>query len=95
VVRLGRDTQQLLGVVAAAGPGVTGPLLAVVTGMGETELLDSLHEAVDQQLVLPEPGSRAGSARGGVVAPGFKPVRSERADGGGGEWLGRLGWRIQ
>jgi predicted ATPase len=47
VVRLGRDTQQLLSVAAAAGPGVTQPLLATVAGMGEAALLDGLREAVD------------------------------------------------
>jgi DNA-binding CsgD family transcriptional regulator/tetratricopeptide (TPR) repeat protein len=56
VVRLGHRTQQLLRVVAAAGPGVTQPLLAAATGMEEAALLDGLREAVDQQLLLPEPG---------------------------------------
>jgi ATP/maltotriose-dependent transcriptional regulator MalT len=56
VVRLSHQTQQLLRVAAAAGPGVTQPLLAAVAGMNETTLLDSLREAVDQQLLLPEPG---------------------------------------
>src|SRR5262249_8574819 len=40
VVRLGRGTQQLLRVAAAAGPGATQPLLAVVAGMGEAALLE-------------------------------------------------------
>jgi len=57
VVRLGPRTQQLLRVVAAAGPGVTQPLLAVIAGIDDQQLLDSLREAVDQQLLLPEPGS--------------------------------------
>jgi len=56
VVRLGHRTQRLLGVVAVAGPGVTQPLLAAVTGMDEAQLLEGLREAVDQQLLLPEPG---------------------------------------
>jgi DNA-binding CsgD family transcriptional regulator len=56
VVRLGRGTQELLRVAAAAGPGATQPLLAAVAGMGEEELLDGLREAVDQQVLLPEPG---------------------------------------
>jgi DNA-binding CsgD family transcriptional regulator/tetratricopeptide (TPR) repeat protein len=56
VVRLGHRTQQLLRVAAAAGPGVTEPLLAAVAGMEEAALLDSLREAVDQQVLLPEPG---------------------------------------
>jgi DNA-binding CsgD family transcriptional regulator/tetratricopeptide (TPR) repeat protein len=56
VVRLGHRTQQLLRVTAAAGPGVTQPLLATVAGMEEAALLESLREAVDQQLLLPEPG---------------------------------------
>jgi DNA-binding CsgD family transcriptional regulator/tetratricopeptide (TPR) repeat protein len=56
VVRLQPRTQQLLRVVAAAGPGVTQPLLAAVTGLDDQQLLEGLHEAVDQQLLLPEPG---------------------------------------
>jgi DNA-binding CsgD family transcriptional regulator len=56
VVRLGPHTQQLLRVAAAAGPGVTQPLLAAVAGMDEQQLLEGLREAVDQQLLLPEPG---------------------------------------
>jgi tetratricopeptide (TPR) repeat protein len=56
VVRLGLGTQQLLRVAAAAGPGATQPLLAAVAGMDDQQLLDGLREAVDQQLLLPEPG---------------------------------------
>jgi DNA-binding CsgD family transcriptional regulator len=56
VVRLGHRTQQLLRVAAAAGPGVTEPLLAAVAGMEEAALLEGLREAVDQQVLLPEPG---------------------------------------
>jgi DNA-binding CsgD family transcriptional regulator/tetratricopeptide (TPR) repeat protein len=60
VVRLGDRTQQLLGVAAAAGPGVTQPLLAAVAGLDDRQLLDGLHEAVDQQLLLPDPAGGAG-----------------------------------
>ena len=56
VVGLDPRTQQLLRVTAAAGPGVTQPLLAAVAGMDEQTLLDGLREAVDQQILLPEPG---------------------------------------
>jgi tetratricopeptide (TPR) repeat protein len=60
VVRLGDRTQQVLRVAAAAGPGVTQPLLAAVTGLDDQQLLEGLHEAVDQQLLLPEPGGGEG-----------------------------------
>jgi DNA-binding CsgD family transcriptional regulator/tetratricopeptide (TPR) repeat protein len=60
VVRLGQRTQQLLRVAAAAGPAVTQPLLAAVAGMDEAALLEGLREAVDQQLLLPEPGGGDG-----------------------------------
>jgi DNA-binding CsgD family transcriptional regulator/tetratricopeptide (TPR) repeat protein len=56
VVRLGAGTQQLLGVAAAAGPGATQPLLAAVAAMSDQQLLEGLREAVDQQLLVPEPG---------------------------------------
>jgi DNA-binding CsgD family transcriptional regulator len=56
VDRLSPRTQQLLRVAAAAGPGVTQPLLAAVTGMDDQALLEGLREAVDQQLLRPEPG---------------------------------------
>jgi tetratricopeptide (TPR) repeat protein len=56
VVRLGHRTQQLLRVTAAAGPGVTQPMLATVAGIDEATLLEGLREAVDQQVLLPEPG---------------------------------------
>ncbi len=68
VVRLGRGTQQVLRVVAAAGPGVAQPVLAVVAGMGEAELLGSLREAVDQQVLLPEPGGAGYVFRHALVA---------------------------
>ena len=56
VVRLGDRTQQLLRVAAAAGPGVAQPLLAAVAGMRRASCWSGLREAVDQQLLLPEPG---------------------------------------
>jgi DNA-binding CsgD family transcriptional regulator/tetratricopeptide (TPR) repeat protein len=68
VVRLGRGTQQLLRVAAAAGPGATQPLLAAVAGMDEAALLDGLREAVDQQLLLPEPGGEGYVFRHALVA---------------------------
>jgi len=68
VVRLGRGTQQLLGVAAAAGPSATQPLLAMVAGMDEAALLDGLREAVDQQLLLPEPGGEGYVFRHALVA---------------------------
>src|SRR5215475_9527934 len=68
VVQLGRGTQQLLGVAAAAGPGATQPLLAAVAGMDEAALLDGLREAVDQQLLLPEPGGEGYVFRHALVA---------------------------
>jgi DNA-binding CsgD family transcriptional regulator len=68
VVRLGRCTQQLLRVAAAAGPGVAQPLLAAVTGLGEEELLEGLHEAVDQQVLVPEPGGEGYVFRHALVA---------------------------
>jgi DNA-binding CsgD family transcriptional regulator/tetratricopeptide (TPR) repeat protein len=68
VVRLGPGTQQLLRVTAAAGPGVTQPLLAAVAGVDEAALLASLHEAVDQQLLLPEPGGDGYVFRHALVA---------------------------
>jgi DNA-binding CsgD family transcriptional regulator len=68
VVRLGDRTQQLLRVGAAAGPGVTQPLLAVVTGMDDQQLLDGLREAVDRQLLLPEPGGDGYLFRHALVA---------------------------
>src|SRR4030095_16388177 len=40
VVRLGDRTQQLLRVAAAAGPGVTQPLLAAVTRLDDQQLLE-------------------------------------------------------
>ena len=60
VVRLGHRTQRLLGVAAAAGPGVTQPLLAAVTDIDDQQLLDGLREAVDQQLLLPDPAGGEG-----------------------------------
>jgi tetratricopeptide (TPR) repeat protein len=60
VVRLGDRTQQLLRVAAAAGPGVAQPLLAAVADMSDQQLLEGLHEAVDQQLLLPDPAGGDG-----------------------------------
>jgi DNA-binding CsgD family transcriptional regulator len=60
VVRLSDRTQQLLRVAAAAGPGATQSLLTAVTGMSDQQLLEGLREAVDQQLLLPEPGGSDG-----------------------------------
>jgi DNA-binding CsgD family transcriptional regulator/tetratricopeptide (TPR) repeat protein len=68
VVRLDRGTQRLLGVAAAAGPGATQPLLAAVTGMDDQQLLEGLREAVDQQLLLPEPGGDGYVFRHALVA---------------------------
>jgi DNA-binding CsgD family transcriptional regulator len=69
VVRLGGATQQVLGAAAAAGPGVTGPVLAAVTGMDEAELLDGLREAVDQQVLRrPEPGGEGYAFRHALLA---------------------------
>jgi DNA-binding CsgD family transcriptional regulator/tetratricopeptide (TPR) repeat protein len=68
VVRLGRDTQQLLRVAAAAGPGVTQLLLAAVAGMDDQQLLEGLREAVDQQLLLPDPGGDGYLFRHALVA---------------------------
>ncbi|HEX8134394.1 MAG TPA: AAA family ATPase, partial [Actinomycetes bacterium] len=68
MLRLGHRTQQLLRVAAAAGPGVTQHLLAAVTGMAEADLLDGLREAVDQQVLLPEPGGEGYVFRHALVA---------------------------
>jgi ATP/maltotriose-dependent transcriptional regulator MalT len=68
VVRLGPGAQQLLRVTAAAGPGVAQPLLAAVAGMSEAALLDGLREAVDQQVLLPEPGGDGYVFRHALVA---------------------------
>jgi DNA-binding CsgD family transcriptional regulator len=46
----------VLRVTAAAGPGVAHPMLAAVTGMDDQPLLEGLREAVDQQVLVPEPG---------------------------------------
>jgi DNA-binding CsgD family transcriptional regulator len=68
VVRLGSGTQRLLRVAAAAGPGVTQPLLAAVADMDDQELLEGLHEAVDQQLLLPESGGEGYVFRHALLA---------------------------
>ena len=68
VERLDRGTQRVLGAAAAAGPGVTQPMLAAVSGMGEAALLEGLHEAVDQQLLVPEPDGDGYAFRHALVA---------------------------
>jgi DNA-binding CsgD family transcriptional regulator len=68
VVRLGHGTQQVLAVAAAAGPGIDQPMLATVAGMGEAELLHGLREAVDRQVLLPEPGGDGYVFRHALVA---------------------------
>jgi DNA-binding CsgD family transcriptional regulator len=68
VVRLGDDTQQLLRVAAAAGPEVAQALLAAVAGLGEAALLEGLREAVDQQVLRPEPGGQGYAFRHALVA---------------------------
>jgi DNA-binding CsgD family transcriptional regulator len=69
VVRLGGAAQQVLGAAAAAGPGVTGPVLAAVTGMDEPALLDGLREAVDRQVLRrPEPGGDGYAFRHALLA---------------------------
>ena len=92
VVRLGHRTQQLLRVVAAAGPGVTQPLLAAATGMEEAALLDGLGggrpaaaAARARRRRLPVPPRAAG--RGGLrgAAPrraGAVAYRAGRRPGG-------------
>jgi DNA-binding CsgD family transcriptional regulator/tetratricopeptide (TPR) repeat protein len=52
---LGARTQDLLGVVAAAGRPVDHRLLASVAGMSEGALLAALREAVDRQVLVAEP----------------------------------------
>ena len=68
VIRLRARTQQLLQAVAAAGPGATQPLLAAAAGMDEAEVLEGLHEAVDQQLLRPEPDGPGYVFRHALVA---------------------------
>jgi DNA-binding CsgD family transcriptional regulator len=68
VARLGVGTQQVLRAAAVAGPGVTQAVLAAVTGLGETELLDGLREAVDHQVLLPEPAGDGYAFRHALAA---------------------------
>ncbi|HEX6678356.1 MAG TPA: AAA family ATPase [Actinomycetes bacterium] len=68
VVRLGRGAQELLRVAAAAGPGATQPLLDAVAGVDEAVLLDGLREAVDQQVLTPEPDGDGYVFRHALVA---------------------------
>jgi len=82
VVQLGHGTQRLLRVAAAAGPGATQPLLAAAAGMDEDALLEGLREAVDQQLLLPEPGGEGYVFRHALVAEAVygELLPGERAD---------------
>jgi DNA-binding NarL/FixJ family response regulator len=68
VARLGAGTQQVLRAAAVAGPGVTQAVLAAITGLGEAELLDSLREAADQQVLLPEPAGDGYAFRHALTA---------------------------
>src|SRR5262249_56895253 len=64
----GRGCGERAGGAGAGGPGATQPLLAMVAGMDEAALLDGLREAVDQQLLLPEPGGEGYVFRHALVA---------------------------
>jgi ATP/maltotriose-dependent transcriptional regulator MalT len=55
---LGTDAQRLLRTASVAGRTVPERLLAEVTGFGEAELFAALREAVDNHLLLVEPGGR-------------------------------------
>jgi DNA-binding NarL/FixJ family response regulator len=68
VAGLGPGPQQVLRAAAAAGPGVTEAVLAAVTGLGEAELLDSLREAADHQVLLPEPAGDGYAYRHALAA---------------------------
>jgi predicted ATPase len=68
VIRLRQHTQRLLRVTAAAGPGATEPVLAAVAGMDDETLVQGLREAVDQQLLVPEPGGAGYVFRHALVA---------------------------
>ena len=66
MVRLGRGTQQLLRVAAAAGPGATQPLLAVVAA-GQACVFAQAQLQLERVVVLwdrvPGAGARAGMDR--------------------------------
>src|SRR5579871_2603624 len=53
---LSKDAQRLLRVASVAGRTVPDRLLAEVAGTGESELFSALREAVDNYLLLVEPG---------------------------------------
>ena len=55
---LSTDAQRLLRTASAAGGTVPDRLLAEVAGFGETELFAALREAVDNHLLLVDPGGR-------------------------------------
>jgi predicted ATPase len=55
VVRLGDRTQRVLGVAAAAGPGVTQPLLAAVAGMDDQQLLAGCVRPSTSSCCCPSP----------------------------------------
>jgi DNA-binding CsgD family transcriptional regulator/tetratricopeptide (TPR) repeat protein len=68
VVRLGPRTQQLLGVADAPAPAAPLPMVAAVAGLDDQQLLEGLREAVDQQLLRPEPGGEGYVFRHALVA---------------------------
>jgi DNA-binding CsgD family transcriptional regulator/tetratricopeptide (TPR) repeat protein len=68
LVRLGERTQRLLRVAAAAGPGVTEQVLTAVGSFDEEEVLDGLREAVDHQLLVPQPGGDGYAFRHALMA---------------------------
>jgi hypothetical protein len=55
VVRLGDRTQQLLGVAAAAGPGATQPLLAMVADLDDQQLLGGCTRRSTSSCCCPTP----------------------------------------
>jgi DNA-binding CsgD family transcriptional regulator len=55
---LSRDAQRVLRTASVAGRTVPDRLLAEVAGIGESELFAALREAVDNHLLLVEPGGR-------------------------------------
>jgi DNA-binding NarL/FixJ family response regulator len=58
----------VLRAAAVAGPGVSQAVLATVTGLGEAELLDSLREAADHQVLLPDPAGNGYAFRHALTA---------------------------
>jgi DNA-binding CsgD family transcriptional regulator/tetratricopeptide (TPR) repeat protein len=63
VETLSVETQQLLRVIAAAGRGVTHGLLAGVSSLEETQLIDSLREALTHHVLVQRPGDDTYSFR--------------------------------